>query len=108
MTTEEIKEPIVEETKTEETSKVEETFKEMSPMQLILRRFFRSKLSLVGLIMIVGLFLFSFLGPVIYTAWGEEEIDYTIEKMPIIMEKLTKISPFQKELNDLKIRKGII
>lgn len=38
----------------------------------------------------------------------EEEIDYTIEKMPIIMEKLTKISPFQKELNDLKIRKGII
>lgn len=77
MTTEEIKEPIVEETKTEETSKVEETFKEMSPMQLILRRFFRSKLSLVGLIMIVGLFLFSFLGPVIYTAWGEEEIDYT-------------------------------
>ena len=38
----------------------------------------------------------------------EEEIDYTIEKMPIIIEKLTKISPFQKELNELKQRKGII
>ncbi len=38
----------------------------------------------------------------------EEEIDYTLEKMPLIMEKLTKISPFQKELKELKARKGII
>lgn len=38
----------------------------------------------------------------------EEEIDYTIEKMPGIMEKITKISPFQKELTELKKRKGII
>ena len=52
-----------------------QTFKEMSPMRLILRRFFRSKLSLVGLIMIIGLFLFAFLGPVIYTKWGETTVD---------------------------------
>lgn len=38
----------------------------------------------------------------------EEEIDFTIAKMPEIMEKLTKISPFQKELAELKRRKGII
>ncbi len=38
----------------------------------------------------------------------EDEIDYTLAKMPLIMDKLTKISPFQKELNDLKERKGII
>lgn len=38
----------------------------------------------------------------------EEEIDYTIEKMPQIIEKLTKISPFQKELTELKRRKGLI
>ncbi len=38
----------------------------------------------------------------------EEEIDYTIEKMPHIIEKLTKISPFQKELTELKRRKGLI
>lgn len=44
----------------------ESTYKEMSPFALILRRFFRSKLSIVGLIMIVFLFLFSFLGPVLY------------------------------------------
>ena len=68
------KEPIVsEENKTQIEEK--ETFKEMSPIRLILRRFFRSKLSLVGLIMIIGLFVFSFLGPVVYSKWGEEQVD---------------------------------
>ena len=73
---EEMKNPAVEETTTE-TTLIEEkqTFKEMSPIRLILRRFFRSKLSLVGLIMLVLLFLFSFLGPVIYQKWGEETVD---------------------------------
>jgi len=54
---------------------VVENYKEMSPIRLIFRRFFRSKLSIVGLIMIVFLFLFSFLGPVIYNVWGEETVD---------------------------------
>ena len=36
----------------------------------------------------------------------EEEIDYTIEKMPSIIEKVTSISPFQKELKELKQRNG--
>ena len=56
----------------------QQTYKEMSPFQLILRRFFRSKLSIVGLVMIVFLFAFSFLGPVIYTRvneWGEATVD---------------------------------
>ena len=53
----------------------EATYKEMSPMRLVLRRFFRSKLSIVGLIMIVFLFAFAFLGPVIYTRWGETQQD---------------------------------
>lgn len=55
----------------------EETYKEMSPIRLVLRRFFRSRLSVVGLIMIAFLFLFSFLGPVIYNKWGEIEQDRT-------------------------------
>lgn len=38
----------------------------------------------------------------------EEEIDYTIEKMPQVIEKVTSISPFQKELRELKERKGLI
>ena len=57
------------------TDEFEETYKQMSPLGLVIRRFFRSKLAIVGILMIVGLFLFSFLGPVIYTAWGEETVD---------------------------------
>ena len=47
----------------------------MSPTRMVVRRFFRSKLSIIGLIMVVGLFIFSFLGPVFYTQWGEIELD---------------------------------
>lgn len=47
----------------------------MSPTRMVVRRFFRSKLSIIGLIMVVGLFLFSFVGPFVYTKWGEIELD---------------------------------
>ena len=47
----------------------------MSPNQMLIRRFFRSKLSVVGLIMVISLFLFCFAGPLLYTAWGETELD---------------------------------
>lgn len=61
--------------------------KQMSPMKMVFRRFFRSKLSIVGLIIVVGLFVFSFLGPYILmlldkidflnviTVWGDTEPD---------------------------------
>ena len=55
----------------------EATYKEISPLRMVLRRFFRSKLSIVGIVMLVFLFAFSFLGPVFYNEWGEEEIDET-------------------------------
>ena len=47
----------------------------MSPTRMVVRRFFRSKLSILGLIMVIGLFLFSFVGPLVYTQWGEIELD---------------------------------
>ena len=47
----------------------------MSPTQMLLRRFFRSKLSIIGLVMVIGLFLFCFVGPLVYTAWGETQLD---------------------------------
>ena len=37
----------------------------------------------------------------------EEDIDYTLEKMPKIIEKLAHISPYQAELKELKERKGL-
>lgn len=36
----------------------------------------------------------------------EKEVDYVIEHMPAIMEKLTSISPFQSELEELRKRKS--
>lgn len=36
----------------------------------------------------------------------EKEIDYVIEHMPAVMEKLTKISPFQDELDALRKLRG--
>lgn len=63
----------------------EVTYKEMSPVRMVLRRFFRSKLSIVGLVMIVFLFLFSFLGPVVFSRWGEETVDRT----PVVEEVVT-------------------
>lgn len=90
-----------------------QTFKQMSPIRLVLRRFFRSKLSIVGLIMIVGLFLFSFLGPV-FSPWGESEVDttqhytYTISEYEVedengdivIIYEVTKILQKQNEYAD--------
>ena len=47
----------------------------MSPTRMVVRRFFRSRLSIIGLIMVIGLFIFSFFGPMIYTQWGEIQLD---------------------------------
>lgn len=52
-------------------------FKVMSPGRMVAKRFFRSKLSITGLIMIAFVFLFSFLGPVIVNAtcqYGEMQV----------------------------------
>ena len=59
----------------EDNTPIDRNVKLMSPMQMVVRRFFRSKLSIVGLVMIVLLFLFSFFGPLVYTKWGEIELD---------------------------------
>ena len=47
----------------------------LSPTRMVIRRFFRSKLSVVGLIMLISLFVFCWLGPVVYQKWGETETD---------------------------------
>lgn len=54
---------------------LDKNIKLMSPTRMVVRRFFRSRLSILGLIMVIGLFLFSFFGPMIYTQWGEIELD---------------------------------
>lgn len=52
--------------------------KVLSPMATVMKRFFRSKLSVIGLVTIVFLFLFSFLGP-LFSPWaadGGTVLDY--------------------------------
>ncbi|MBR2646411.1 MAG: ABC transporter permease [Clostridia bacterium] len=43
--------------------------KVLSPGQMVMKRFFRSKLSMVGLVTIIVLFLFSFIGP-LFSPWA--------------------------------------
>lgn len=94
---EEIQEELV---PTEEA--LEETYKEMSPIRLILRRFFRSRLSVIGLVMLAFLFLFSFLGPIVYNKWGEIEVDrkevisYTYNEIEYVNEKGETITIIQR------------
>jgi len=63
----------------EETEEV--YYKEMSPAQMVARRFFRSRLSLVGLILLIVLFVFSFAGPPVMHLlgyqWQETQTDLT-------------------------------
>ncbi len=83
-----------EETVVDTETPLDKNLKLMSPTRMVVRRFFRSKLSIVGLVMIVSLFVFSFLGPlvladpgvkseggIVYDAdngkWGEIELDAT-------------------------------
>jgi len=56
---------------------LDKNLKLMSPGRMVLRRFFKSKLSMTGLIMLIALFLFCYLGPVMYPKWGETESDRT-------------------------------
>ena len=60
-----------------EQSTEEITSRTLSPGRIVLKRFFRSKLSMTGLIMLIVLFVFSFLGPFLPFSfiWGEDEAD---------------------------------
>ena len=59
----------------EEDIPLDKNVRLMSPGRMVARRFFRSKLSIVGLIMIVALLVFCWFGPVVYSRWGETDID---------------------------------
>jgi peptide/nickel transport system permease protein len=61
----------------------EENFRVMSPGRMVAKRFFRSKLSVIGLCMIIFVFLFSFVGPLIVNVtWGYGETQvFKIERI---------------------------
>jgi len=50
--------------------------KVLSPGMLVSKRFFRNKLALVGLVILVIMFIFSFLGPIL-SPYTETQVFYT-------------------------------
>lgn len=57
---------------------LDKNVKLMSPMRMVVRRFFRSKLSIIGLIMILSLFIFCWAGPLIWTE-SPSELDQSVK-----------------------------
>lgn len=66
-------EPMAEES-AEENVPLDRNIKLMSPTRMVMRRFFRSRLSIVGLVMVVALFLFSFVGPLFFSETMHKEV----------------------------------
>jgi len=62
-----------------EEESLSDRVKVVSPGRLVAKRFFRSRLSMIGLITLIVLFAFSFIGP-IFSPWKETEVDYSIPK----------------------------
>lgn len=62
---------------------VEQHFRVISPSRMVAKRFFKSKLSIIGLAMIIFVFVFSFIGPIIVNAtWGYKETQvFKIERI---------------------------
>lgn len=96
-----------------EQSTEEITSRTLSPGRIVLKRFFRSKLSMTGIIMLITLFVFSFLGPFLPFSfiWGEDEADNsqkvteeytTIVEAPTYGEDPVYIVKFSEPTNYLK------
>ena len=88
---------VAEVTEDEELSIEEATDRTISPTRMVLKRFFRSKLSMAGLIILLVLFLFSFLFPLfkfLPFVWGEQEQD---DSNPVVE---TRVNPIEVEGED--------
>ncbi len=84
----------------DEENALDKNVRLLSPTRMVMRRFFRSKLSVIGLVMIVALFLFSWFGPIVYNVWGEIEVDRS-PKSEFISEEITI---YQKDENGDYVR----
>ena len=69
----------------EEPERLEDRVKMLSPGAVVAKRFFRSKLSVIGLITLIVLFVFSFAGPLLQyvtpAVWGQDEVDRSTGKI---------------------------
>lgn len=56
-----------------ENVSLSDSVRALSPTRLVMKRFFRSRLSVLGLVILISLFVFSFIGP-LFIPYGEYEI----------------------------------
>ena len=65
-----------------DTMKLDDTqrVKVLSPSALVLKRFFRNKLAIVGMVIIIAMFLFAFVGGMVIP-YGQSQVFYTTEEM---------------------------
>ncbi len=75
-----------------------ERAKVLSPWMTVLKRFFRSKLSVIGLVTIVLLFLFAFLGPV-FSPWAANG-GTKLDSDPSRIKELISVSPIKYYIGD--------
>ena len=86
---------------------LDRNLKLMSPGRMVLRRFFRSKLSITGIVMLLSLFVFCWFGPLVYSRWGETESDrtgsiaYTEYETEINGEKFIELIETDNGINSL-------
>ena len=93
-TIQEVKEEIVKDVELEKTVEEISNVKQMSPMRMVIRRFFRSKLSVIGLVIIVGLVVVFFVAATIssyasltkhmYEPFATEEMSYKLDNAQYI------------------------
>lgn len=79
----------------EEEMPLDEHVKLMSPGRMVARRFFRSKLSIIGLVMLIFLFVMSWLGPPFFHLCGYQWDETTTDK-----SGTTEYQVFEIEVND--------
>ncbi len=73
----------------DEDKPLDKNLRLLSPTRMVLRRFFRSKLSIIGLVMLASLFIFCWLGPVFYTRWSETETANSTKVEQATFEEVT-------------------
>ena len=71
----------------EEIHSLADSVRSLSPMQLVAKRFFRSKLSIVGLCIIIFLFAFCWIGP-LFSPYEEEAKDYETDRLNIVVSAI--------------------
>ena len=76
---------------TEELETVEVHYKELSPARMVARRFFRSRLSLIGVILLVVLFVFAFAGPPVMHMLGYQWSETATDHSPTVKRATTAL-----------------